>query len=206
VSPDFDELVGTETTGAERQQLQRAHELLLQAGPPPELTPRLETAPDVDGIARRHQRRVVKRRAMLLLAAALSIIAVFAAGYAVADHRGGRSANPAASETLALRGTSFAPGARATLEVWHPQDGNWPMTLSVVGLPPLPPHSLYEVYLVRGGKPWGSCGTFRVSSSSGALSVRLNAPYALQKGDSWIVTRAGPGGEPGKTVLRPVSA
>ena len=36
------------------------------------------------------------------------------------------------------------------------------MTLTVVGLPKLPPHNYYEVYLVRDGKLSGSCGTFRV--------------------------------------------
>jgi hypothetical protein len=202
VSPEFDDLVGTETTGAERERLRRAHELLLEAGPPPELTPRLQTAPNVGANVAQMRRRVVKRRAMLLLAAALSIVAVFAAGYAVAQHRGG-SATVTPPEQLALKGTPAAPGARATLEVWRPEAGNWPMTLSVVGLPN---HARYEVYLVRDGKPWGSCGSFVVSSFSGSLTVRLNAPYVLRKGDSWIVTRLGHGSEPGKTVLRPVTA
>ena len=61
------------------------------------------------------------------------------------------------------------------------------------------------LYLVRNGKPWGACGTFVVSNASGSLTLKLNAPYSLEPGDSWIVTRAPFGGEPGKTVLRPVS-
>jgi hypothetical protein len=151
---------------------------------------------------RKRRRREIKRRAMLLLAAALAIAAVFAAGYAVANNRGGGGRGPAA--TLALKGTAAAPNARATLEVWRPQAGNWPMTLSVVGLPK---HARYEVYLVRDGRPWGSCGTFRVAGSSGPLTLRLNAPYALKPGDSWIVTRQKPGGVgQGRTILRPVSA
>jgi hypothetical protein len=37
--------------------------------------------------------------------------------------------------------------------------------------------------------------------------VTLNAPYPLQKGDTWVVTRQGAGGvEPGQTVLKPVNA
>ncbi|HEU5476610.1 MAG TPA: anti-sigma factor [Gaiellaceae bacterium] len=202
--PSFDDLVGAEeTSGAERERLRGVHELLLQAGPPAELTPRLRKAPSF-GVVRLQPRKPVRQRAMLLLAAALSIAAVFAAGYAVADHRsGGTSASP--PEKLSLRGTSNAPGARATLEVWHPQAGNWPMTLSVTGLPKLPRGTYYEVYLVRDGKPWGSCGTFRVAGdSSGAITLRLNAPYSLRPGDSWVVTRAAPGSEPGRTVLRPV--
>jgi anti-sigma-K factor RskA len=202
--PSFDELVGGEPAGAERERLRGAHELLLRAGPPPELTPRLEAGPNVGvtPLRQRQRRQMVRRRTMLLLAAALSIVAVFAAGYAVADHRGGGSSGVAAE--LRLKGTSAAPNAAATLEVWQPQSGNWPMTLRVAGLPQ---HARYEVYLVRDGRPWGSCGTFRTAGSSGQLTLKLNAPYRLRKGDSWVVTQLVPGGgEPGKTVLRPVAA
>jgi hypothetical protein len=202
--PNFDELIGGAASGAEREQLLQAHELLLQAGPPPELTPRLRKAPGV-GVARLQQRRVVKRRGLLLLAATLAVVAVFAAGYAVSDHRSG-SSNPTTAATIALTGTPAAPHARATLDVWRARAGNWPMTLSVVGLPKLPAHRYYEVYLVRNGKPWGSCGSFRVAGSSGPVTLTLNAPYTLQHGDSWIVTQAGRGNEPGRTVLKPVSA
>jgi hypothetical protein len=202
--PEFDELIGAETRGAERERLRGVHELLLQAGQPAELPPELAKAPDFGVV--RLQRRTVKRRAMLLLAAALSIAAVFVAGYAVADHRNSPSA-AAPPRTLALQGTKLAPHARATLEVWRSRSGNWPMTLSVVDLPRLPRHTYYEVYLVRDGKPWGSCGTFRVKDDSRAVTLTLNAPYSLKAGDSWVVTRTGAGGgEPGRTVLRPVSA
>ena len=201
--PNFDDLVGAETSAEERERLRGVHELLLEAGPPPELTPRLQKAPSF-GVFRLQPRKPVKQRALLLLAAALSIVAVFAAGYAVADHQGGTQA--AKPFTVALKGTSAVPRAHATLEVWHERGGNWPMTLRVVGLPSQP-HTYYEVYLVRGGKPWGSCGKFRIASSSHALTVTLNAPYPLRSGDSWVVTRSVPGGsEPGQTVLRPVSA
>ena len=207
MSPDFDELVGTETTGAERKRLREAHDLLLRAGPPPELTPRLKAGPN-PGVARmQHRRRTVKRRSLVLLAAALSIAVVFFAGYAVSGQRGSGSASPEIVKTLSLQGTPAAKGAEATLDVWRARDGNWPMTLSVKGLPKLPARTYYEVYLVRGGRPWGSCGTFVVSgSSSRVLKVSLNAPYKLHKGDTWVVTRQTPGSEPGRTVLRTVSA
>ena len=203
MSPDFDELVGAETSGAERERLRGAHELLLQAGPPAELPPQLQKAPGF-GVSRLQQRRVVKRRTMLLLAAAVSIAAVFAAGFAVADQRGGSTKTALVARTLSLKGTAAVPQARATLEVWHARAGNWPMTLSVVGLPKLPAHTYYEVYLVRDGKPWGSCGTFRVASSSKPVTLTFNAPYKLRKGDSWVVTRPVSGREPGRAVLRPV--
>jgi hypothetical protein len=144
----------------------------------------------------------MKRRAMLLLAATLAVVGVFLAGYAVAN-RGGSGPTPVLSQ--ALKGTALAPQAQGTLEVWDLRDGNWPMTLSVVGLKQLAPHRYYEVYLLRHGKPWGSCGTFRVEGpSTGVVTVTLTAPYTLKKGDSWVVTEPGAGGtEPGKTVLRP---
>lgn len=200
--PNFDDLVGTETRGAERERLRGAHELLLRAGPPAELTPKLEKPPSVD-VVRLKPRRTVMRRALVLVAAVVSVGAVFGAGYGIGHNRGGSpSATPVAQ--ISLKGTALAPQATATLDVWREQGGNWPMTLNVAGLPKVPRGTYYEVYLVRGGKPWGACGTF-VSNSSGPLTLKLNAPYSLKPGDSWIVTRAPFGGEPGKTVLRPVS-
>jgi len=198
--PTLDELIGTETTGEERARLRQVHEMLLGAVPPPELSPKLEEGPTLGMTLQR--RRAVKRRAMLLLAATLAVVGVFLAGYAVAD-RGGGGTSPVLRQ--ALEGTALAPQAQGTLEVWDSRDGNWPMTLSVVGLKQLPPHSYYEVYLLRHGKPWGSCGTFRVQSPNpGVVTVTLTAPYTLRKGDSWVVTLPGAHGtEPGKPVLRP---
>ncbi len=203
--PNFDELVDAETTGAERERLRNVHELLVQAGPPPELPPELEAGPNLQiTFARRRQR--AKGRAMMLLAAALVGVLVFIGGYAIGNGKGGGGGgNPVT--TLNLKGTSAAPNAQASLEVWHPKDGNWPMTLSVVGLQMLPPRRYYEVYVVRGGKILGSCGVFRVEQTRNPVVVTLNAPYPLQKGDTWVVTRQGAeGAEPGQTVLQPVNA
>jgi hypothetical protein len=201
--PTLNDLIGDEATGAERQQLQHVHEMLLEAGPPPELSAELEAGPTL-GMTLGQRRRKVKRRAMLLLAAAIAVFAVFIAGYA---SRGSGGSAPKPVITQALQATSFAPqAAQGTVEVWSSNDGtNWPMTLTVVGLRQLPPHTYYEVYLLRNGKPWGSCGTFRVGSSpEQAVTVTLTAPYTLHKGDSWAVTQPGPGGaEPGRTVLKP---
>ncbi|HKN64307.1 MAG TPA: hypothetical protein VJV76_08265 [Gaiellaceae bacterium] len=197
--PTLDDLIDAETTGEERARLRGVHEMLLEAGPPPELSPKLEAGPTLGMTLQR--KRALKRRAMLLLAATLAVVGVFLAGYAVAN-RGGGGNSPALTE--ALKGTGLAPQAQGTLEVWDSRAGNWPMTLSVVGLKQLAPHSYYEVYLVRNGKPWGSCGAFRVTSAgAGVVTVTLTAPYTLRKGDSWVVTlRAAGGTEPGKTVLR----
>jgi hypothetical protein len=198
--PTLDDLIGADVSGEERERLRQVHGMLLEAGPPPELSPKLEEGPTLGMTLQR--KRALKRRAMLLLAATLAVVGVFLAGYAVAN-RGGSGPTPVLSQ--ALKGTTLAPQAQGTLEVWDLRDGNWPMTLSVVGLKQLAPHRYYEVYLLRHGKPWGSCGTFRVEGpSTGVVTVTLTAPYTLKKGDSWVVTEPGAGGtEPGKTVLRP---
>ena len=199
--PTLDDLIGAETSGEERARLRQTHEMLLEAGPPPELSPKLEAGPSLGMTL--HRKRALKRRTMLLLAATLAAVGVFLGGYAVGNRGGSGGSSPVL--TQALKGTKFAPQAQGRLEVWDSRDGNWPMTLSVVGLKQLAPHSYYEVYLVRNGKPWGACGTFRVQSPNpGVVTVTLTAPYTLRKGDSWVVTLPGAGGtEPGKTVLRP---
>jgi hypothetical protein len=204
--PTLDELIGADTAGAERQRLQDVHDLLLEAGPPPELSPELEAGPNLKMTVGK-RRRVVKQRALLLLAASLALLLIFLGGYAVGN-RGGTGKSTATAVTLQLAGTSAVPrNVRASLEVWHRKDGNWPMTLTAVGLPRLPPHNYYEVYLIRDGQLSGSCGIFRVTNARLPVTVSLNSPYTLRKGDSWIVTRPGAGGvEPGTTVLRPVTA
>lgn len=148
-------------------------------------------------------RRANRRRRTMLLAAAAAVLALaFLGGYITGN--GGKSAS---GNILRLAGTRAAPKALASLQI-EPEDaaGNWPMKLSVEGLPTLPANSYYEVYIVRGGKPWASCGTFVVAGKQGT-TVQLNAPYRLKPGDSWVVTRTtfnGP--EPGTVVLKPTQA
>ena len=65
--PDFFDLVGDEGTPEELERLRRAHDLLVAAGPPPELSPRLAEAPLGIGRTSRLPRR--RRGAVLVLAA-----------------------------------------------------------------------------------------------------------------------------------------
>ena len=143
-----------------------------------------------------------QKRGLLLVVGALSISVVFVSGYAAGGRRGESAPRSAIVRTVALRGTSVAPRARATLEVLRARDGNRPLTLSVVGLPKLPPRRYYEVDLVHGGKPWESCGAFRVASAFHAVTLTLNASLALQKGDTWVVTRQAQDREGGVIALR----
>jgi hypothetical protein len=197
--PEFEEIVGEDVEAAERARLARVHSLLVQAGPPPELSPQLASGPTLAMMLGRGPVRV--RRRVMLLAAALVIVALAFLGGYIAGNGGGT----ASAATLKLTGTPAAPHALASLQI-EPKDagGNWPMRLSVTGLPKLSAHSYYEVFLVRDGKPFAPCGSFKVAVGR-ATTVQLNAPYRLRPSDTWVVTRQTPGSnEPGAVVLNPV--
>jgi hypothetical protein len=199
--PDFDHLVGPEVEGDERERLRHVHDLLLQAGPPAELSPEVESGPTLAMTIGRSPRKLSRRIA--LLAAAISLVAVaFLAGYTTGNRNGDGLPS---GHTLSLVGTKAAPGALASLRV-EPADraGNWPMQLAVTGLPKLPPRGYYTVYLMRNGKPYAPCGTFVVSGKTHSTTVSLNAPYHLHSDDIWVVTKQMPGHhEAGPVVLQP---
>ena len=201
-TPSFDDLVGGDLPPEERERLERVHELLVSAGPPAELTPEFERGPTLAMTLARSPRRGQRRIA--LLAAALVILALAFIGGFVAGNSGDGLTG---SHTLKLAGTHQAPGALASLVITNADAaGNWPMQLSVTGLPKLPRHAYYEVFVTRNGKPWAPCGVFVVKSATGAVSVRLNAPYELRRGDSWVVTKQLPGHhETGPVVLKPLT-
>ena len=195
--PDFDELVGEDVPAGERERLRRAHELLVAAGPPPELSPALEGAPEVGGrVAFLPQRR---RRVLLLLAAALAA-AAFGGGFLAGAVTHGTSTKSAAF-VVSMHGTPAAPNALASIRLEDVDSaGNWPMRLTVQGLPKLPSGGYYELYLTRHGHIAATCGTFNVHG--GRTVVSLNAPYRLNRFDGWVVTRHLPGQPDGAT--RPV--
>jgi hypothetical protein len=199
--PDFDDLVGTEVEQAERERLRRVHDLLVEAGPPPELSPEIEHGPTLGMTLSRRGGGAQKR--VLLIAAAIVVVGLaFLGGYLSGN---GGSSGLDSGNVLKLSGTSAAPAALASLYI-EPVDaaGNWPMKLSATGLPKLPAHGYYTVWLVRNGKPWASCGAFVVAGTHRAVSVGLNAPYRLQRGDSWVVTKQLAGrGDVGPVVLKP---
>jgi len=183
--PDFGELLGEEVPEAERERLRNVHELLVAAGPPPELSPALDEPPAVGGdtVSLLPRRR---RPALLLLAAALAA-AVFGGGYFAGGHRHASSAFKSI-HAVQMRGTEAAPNALATIELGDADtSGNWPMLVTVQGLPQLPKGGYYELYLTRHGKIAATCGTFTVHA--GTTRVRLNAPYTLKSYDGWIVTK-----------------
>ncbi len=76
--PDFHELIGNDLEPAERERLERVHDMLIAAGPPPELPQELADPPRPEGKLVELARR--RLRTGLVLAAAI-VIAAFAVGY-----------------------------------------------------------------------------------------------------------------------------
>jgi hypothetical protein len=112
--PEFEDLVGPEVGGAERDRLLRTHELILQAGPPPELSPRLEAGPTLAMTLGRAGTSKPRRQRWALLAAAIVVLVlVFVGGYAAGNGTKNPTVTPVA--TLKLQGTKEAPRAQASL-------------------------------------------------------------------------------------------
>lgn len=175
--PDFDELVGTDLEPGERKRLLRVHELLVSAGPPPELT---AAAP----VVHLHSRR--RRGALLALAAALAVV-VFAVGVVV----GNRSGERGVDFVVPMHGTAAASAASASLTVFDLDEaGNWPMEVTVKRLGPTASGRPYELWLTKAGKPEALCGSFR-TDANGSAEVPMNAPYKLTEFDGWVVVEEG---------------
>jgi len=152
------------------------HDLLLRAGPLPDLPAAIAEPPAPPEAA---PRRLPRRRAWVagIAAAAAIALVAFGAGYAVGN-RG------QAEEFSVLM---LGDGARASLAVLAIDEaGNWPMRLRVEGLPAGP---TYELWLTRDGKLAARCGAFVVGP--GTTDVPLNAPYKLREYDDWVIVEAG---------------
>ena len=176
MTPDFDDLVGTDLDPAERARLERVHELLVAAGPPPDSAPVA-----LAGLRARKGRR---RGPLLALAAALAV-AAFALGAALFG-----SSGPNVDFTESMTGTPAAANATAALAVFDiDAAGNWPMELTVAGLPARSGHP-FELWLTRGGELAALCGAF-LTDADGSATVPMNAPYRFDEFDGWVVVEEG---------------
>ena len=190
--PDFRDLVGDEGSPEELERLRRMHDLLLEVGPPPELSPRLEQPPVVgeSKVTTLHRRRPAT---VLALAAALAA-AAFLVGYVVADKRTGFEAQA----TIQMHGIGTLKPAHASLDVGkRDSSGNVPLEMTVRGLERLPEGGWYELLLSKNGKPTLSCGDFTVGGRVRAVTVRMSVPYDLTERpklfNGWVVTVHRPG-------------
>jgi hypothetical protein len=183
--PDFRDLVGDEGTPEELAKLRRAHDMLIAAGPPPELSPRLAEPPQAP--ARESRLHRLRPRAAFALAAVVAA-AAFGIGFLVGD-RGPAEFSEVAS--LPMHGVGELASAQATIAVGA-QDaaGNYPLEMTVTGLPRTPNGAWYELLLSKHGRPTLSCGSFATGGES--VTVRLSVPYDLSDRprlfDGWVVT------------------
>jgi hypothetical protein len=194
--PEFRDLLGDDLPAEERARLERVHELLKAAGPPPELPPSLAEAPER---VLRPPSWLPRRRlgAAFALAAAIATVA-FLGGYLV----GYAHNNFDSARQVTMQGTSAAPGARGLIKLGKADSGhNWPMLVKIRGLPRLKSRGYYELFLTRHGKPIAPCGSFNAAGAT--TTVKFTVPYALKRFDGWVVTRQGAGikREPGPVVL-----
>ena len=190
----FEELVGAEPTGAERERLQSVHELLLEAGPPPELTPEIEAGPTLGMTLGRIRRLTDSRRRFYIPAVAAAVFIAALIGFSLSSPSTGLVAIP-------LTGTAAAPHAAGTLALLTPTATSQPMVVNVQGLKP----GTYAVYLSRAGRSWEKCGTFLVKNLASGRRTTIDSPYRAKRGDTWVVTRLTAAGR-GATVLQPANA
>jgi hypothetical protein len=212
VTRDFDDLVdGGDLSPEERRRLEEVHRMLLAAGPPPDLPAALREPPapaDLDASTLREnvvplpsrQPRGRRRTAWALVAAAVALaLACLGGGYALGDHFGSNGGETV--RVVPLEGS----GARASVSLESVQrGGNWPMELTVTGLPPQEGRGYYELFVWRDGKPGYPCVGFKMAR--GTTTVRFTVPYELKDDTELVVTAIEPGkvSWPGKVVMRTV--
>jgi hypothetical protein len=175
------------------------HDLLVQAGPPPDLPPALERPPTAPPEAEVVQFPLLPRRRWTIaaVAAIALVVLAFGGGYLV-GHAKTKATTFATKRVVPMHGGN----ALALLRVAQRDSaGNWPMQLEVNNLPTQhDPRAYYELWLTRNGKPVAPCGTFRVNART--TTVRLSVPYNFAGFSGWVVTRQGANDRgPGTVVL-----
>jgi hypothetical protein len=197
---DFKDIVDTDGLEPEDEaRLRHVHELLVQAGPPPDLPPSLERTPEAAEAEIVQFPLLPARRWAVagVVAATLAVIA-FGGGYVF----GHSKASPSAlhvTRAVAMHGMG---DSQAILRLAaHDGAGNWPMELEVTNLPVQQQRSAYyELWLTKHGKPAEPCGFFRMRGSK--TTVRFTVPYGLKGVDGWVVTEQSHGERtPGPVVL-----
>ena len=169
-TPDFRDLVGDDLSPEERARLERVHDMLITAGPPPELPPELQEVPsersavEPTGLPRR------RVGAALALAAAIALIA-FLGGY-IAGHSG------AGESFQSVQNVTLGNSEASAVVRFGPKDanGNTTMDVKVKGLRPLPEDDYYVLFMTKHGKPVVECGTFNIRRG-GPTSLHFTVAY-----------------------------
>lgn len=194
--PKLEDLVDEHVPARERERLERVHDALLRAGPPPELPNSLARPPAVSvrrlpAVARARSRR----RPLLTAVAAALAVAAAGTAYALLAHSEEGPRRP-----VTMHGTAAAPAAHATVRIGERDTaGNWLLTLRVRGLPPLPADGYYEMYVTSKGRIVAGCGAFK--TDPGTTVVRFDVPFRLSEYSGWLIRREQPHKRPGPALL-----
>lgn len=180
--PTLDDLVAG-LAEADRERLHRVHELLLEAGPPPELPPELARPPGEERlrVQRAPLRATTGRRlAASLVLAGASAAAIFGAGYLVGE--GAEPSPPVAREFVAEQIVTLTPTsprfrAFAVVRVGGRENGNLPLLLTVDGLERLPLGDYYILYMTKNGRLAVVCGTFNVPGATERTEFEFTVAY-----------------------------
>jgi len=196
---DFDDLIDREGLEPDEEaRLRRVHDLLVQAGPPPELPTALEhPAAPVEAKILTFPLLPRRRSAVAAILAATLVLLAFGGGYLL-GHSKSKPAVFAAERVVPMEGKT----AVAFLKIGRRDAaGNWPMEMQVTGLKThSDPRAYYELWLTRKGKPVLPCGSFRVHANT--TTVWLSVPYRFSGFDGWVVTDQPPSDSaPGTVVL-----
>jgi hypothetical protein len=202
VSQNFEDLVDlTDLSDEDEGRLRRVHQMLVAAGPPADLPIDLSTPTAVGGgeVVSLAQHRSRRRPVAALLIAATVAVACFGGGYLLATQASGKSAIDVV-RVVPMQGVQ--QNSFASLSVGaSDQNGNWPIQLTVNGLPQLQDKESYYLMVWQNGKPVSFCGAFEVADH-GSTTVTFNVAYKITKDTHWVVTRMAPGAKfPGHVVM-----
>lgn len=187
--PDLRDLLPDDVGADELARLSRIHDLLLQAGPPADLTATLAAGPGTGAGGARGSRvaslAAYRRRTMLLVAAAAAA-AVFGIGFG-SGFLSRDTGFKAAFGPVPMVGAG--PTRDAIAQIWiGPKDAalNWPSLMKVRGLPELGKTGHYALYLTdeKTGKRVLLCSAFAVHR--GVTTVTFNFPGPV-KGAGWVI-------------------
>jgi len=189
--PDLRDLLGDDLPPEEAGRLGRVHDLLVAAGPPPELSPALERTPPPPTAT---ITRLVARRwkATALLAAAVAV-AAFGLGYLAGSSGNGNSGSGeafAAQRVVRLHGSGAMREATVVVRLGkRDSTGNLPMAVRAEGLRHLPPGQFYYLYMTKGGKRIVVCASFNVDGGNKETTLRFVVGYPLKPFDGFAVAQ-----------------
>jgi len=200
---EFRDIVDTEGLSPDEEaRLRRVHELLLQAGPPADLPPALVHPSEPPEAEILQFPLLPRRRWGVAFVAAAALVAIAFGGGFLFGHSKSHASAFGVQRIVQMRSTVSGVASGAVLKLAKQDSvGNWPMEMSVTGLPKQAPRgAYYELWLTKNGKALAPCGSFRVHGKT--TTVRFSVPYQLTSFDGWVVTTQVPGaGEPGRVVL-----